>query len=133
MLKLGFATLLLSALFSVVLLAQGPDKKPAADVPTVRFGPTNYEPEGITIQAGQTVKFVNTSDFTHTVTDQPQPLQKDTGSARGDILPEGAQPFDSGEIQPQQTWEHKFTTKGTYRFHCQLHEMERMSGTINVQ
>jgi plastocyanin len=129
MLRAGFITLLLSTL----LLAQGPEKKPAADIPTVRFGPANYQPEGMTIQAGQTVRFVNTSDFTHTVTDQPQPLQKDTGSARGDILPKGAQPFDSGEIQPQQTWEHKFTTKGTYRFHCQLHEMERMSGTINVQ
>jgi plastocyanin len=129
MLRLSFAILLLP----ILLLAQGPDKNPAADIPTVRFGPTNYEPEGIAIQAGQTVRFVNTSDFTHTVTDEPQPDQKDTGSARGDILPKGAQPFDSGEIQPQQTWEHKFTTKGTYRFHCRLHEMERMSGTINVQ
>jgi plastocyanin len=127
--RVAFATLLLSLL----VMAQGPEKKAAADIPTVRFGPTNYEPEGITIQAGQTVRFTNTSDFTHTVTDQPQPDQKDTGSARGDVLPKGAQPFDSGEIQPQQTWEHKFTTKGTYRFHCREHEMERMSGTINVQ
>jgi plastocyanin len=129
MLRVAFASLFLS----LVLFAQGPGKTPAADIPTVRFGPTNYEPEGITIQAGQTVRFVNSSDFIHTVTDLPRPTQKDTGSARGDELPAGAQSFDSGEIQPQQTWEHKFTTKGTYRFHCRLHEMERMSGTVIVK
>ena len=129
MLRVAFATLILS----LFVFAQGPEKKPAAEIPTVRFGPTNYEPEGLTIQAGQTVRFVNTSDFTHTVTDRPQQDGKDVGSSLGDELPAGAMAFDSGDIEPQQTWEHKFTTKGTYRFHCRVHQMERMSGTISVR
>jgi plastocyanin len=127
--RAAFAPVLLAA----ALIAQAPtEKSPAAETPTVRFGPMDYRPEGISIQAGQTVRFTNSSDFTHTVSDLPKPAQKDTGSEIGDQLPAGEQPFDSGEIEPQQSWEHKFNTKGTYRFHCREHEMDRMSGTIIV-
>jgi plastocyanin len=125
---------LLIAVFAIPLAAQAQAKSPTpTEQPTIRFGPNFYQPDGITIQAGQTVRFINTSHFTHTVTDRPPPAQKRTGSDLGDQLPEGAEPFDSGDIFPQQNWEHKFTTRGTYRFHCREHEPDRMSGVIEVR
>jgi len=125
---------LLMAVLAVQLMAQSRTKGSApAEQPTIRFGQADYRPDGITIQSGQKVRFINTSDFTHTVTDRPLPAQKRTGSDLGDQLPRGAQSFDSGDIFPQQSWEHKFTTRGTYRFHCREHEPDRMTGVVEVR
>jgi plastocyanin len=127
-------SVLLLAGLMIPLMGQAPAKKSGpTGQPTIRFGPTDYRPDGITIQSGQTVRFINTSDFTHTVTDRPLPAQKDTGSDLGDQLPPGAQPFDSGQIFPQQSWEHTFTTRGMYRFHCREHVPDRMTGVVEVR
>jgi plastocyanin len=125
---------LLIAVCVIPMTAQAPAKGAApTEQPTIRFGQADYRPDGITVQSGQTVRFINTSDFTHTVTDRPLPAQKRTGSDLGDQLPSGEQPFDSGDIFPQQSWEHKFTTRGTYRFHCREHEPDRMNGVVVVR
>src|SRR5437868_8337026 len=92
---------------------------------------SSYRPEGISIKPGQTVRFVNNSTSTHTVTDTPAP-SKDKGSQRGDQLPAGEKAFDSGDIAPQQSWEHKFDSPGTYHFHCRYHDKDGMSGLVSV-
>jgi plastocyanin len=123
-----------SLAIAVVLAASAfaQNAKPASPSgPVMEMGALDFRPTGISIQSGQTVRFVNSSTSTHTVTDTPAP-SKDKGSQRGDQLPAGEKAFDSGDIAPQQSWEHKFTTPGTYHFHCRYHDKDGMSGVVNV-
>ena len=88
-----------------------------------------FEPAVIEIKAGQTVVWKNSSREVHTVTADP-------GQATNpqDVeLPEGAQRFDSGFLNPTQNYEHTFRTPGTYRYVCTLHEVQRMIGQIIVK
>ena len=80
-------------------------------------GATNYRftPATLTITVGDTVTWTNqTSDTPHTTT------------ANG-----GA--WDSGTLNPGQTFSHTFTTPGTFAYHCQFHQSLGMVGTIVVK
>jgi plastocyanin len=126
--------MLRTALSIVLLLASAmaqSEKSAAASQAIVHMGAFDYRPAGVSIKAGQTVRFVNGSTYTHTVTDKPLP-SKGVGSVRADELPAGEKPFDSGDIDPQRFWEHKFNAPGTYRFHCRYHQMDGMSGVVTV-
>src|SRR4051794_16498926 len=125
--KLSLAIVILTA----SCFAQNAKQSAPATPPTMEMGALDYRPIGLSIKAGQTVRFVNNSTSTHTVTDTPAP-SKDKGSQRGDQLPSGEKAFDSGDIAPQQSWEHRFTTPGTYHFHCRYHDKDGMSGVVNV-
>ena len=48
-------------------------------------------------------------------------------------LPGGAQTFDSGLLQPGQTFAHRFTVPGVYRYVCTLHESNGMKGVVIVK
>src|SRR4051794_37956283 len=95
------------ALLAASAFAQNAKQSAPAAQPTVEMGAFDYRPLGVSIKAGQTVRFVNNSTSTHTVTDTPAP-SKDKGSQRADQLPPGEKPFDSGDIDPQRAWEHRF-------------------------
>ncbi len=88
----------------------------------------NFSPQTATIKAGQVVLWRNQSLFGHTVTfdrtkaDNPNDV----------VLPAGAEPFSSGDIPPGETFAHKFTVPGTYRYICRKHEGQNMTGTIIV-
>jgi plastocyanin len=88
-----------------------------------------YMPSEITIRLGQTVVWKNTSDMPHTVTADPA-LAKDANSVR---LPEGAKPFNSGNMPPGAAYRHTFQVPGTYRYFCIPHEAAGMIGTVHVQ
>jgi plastocyanin len=88
-----------------------------------------FEPEIIEIKAGQTVAWKNSSREVHTVTADPR-LATDAQDVK---LPKGAQRFDSGFMNPGQTYEQTFRTPGTYRYVCTLHEVQRMIGQIVVR
>jgi plastocyanin len=88
-----------------------------------------YSPLSVTIAVGETVEWRNTSLMVHTVTADPSKATVD-GSV---ILPSRAQPFDSGNLNPQATYRHTFRTRGTYRYFCIPHEGTRMRGTVIVQ
>jgi plastocyanin len=47
-------------------------------------------------------------------------------------LPSGAQAWNSGDINPGQTFTHTFDTPGTYKYFCIPHEVAGMTGTIVV-
>jgi len=88
-----------------------------------------FEPATIEIKAGQTVVWKNSSREVHTVTADPG-----QATNRQDVeLPKGAKMFDSGFLNPSQTYEHTFRTPGTYRYVCTLHEVQRMIGQIIVK
>ena len=83
-----------------------------------------FEPSAVTMRAGEMVEWRNASRFRHTVTADPK-----LGTA---VLPAGATPFASGELQPGGTFRQMLTVPGTYRFFCMPHEGIGMTGTITV-
>ena len=94
-----------------------------------------FDPETLTVSAGDTVTFVNRSSETHTVT------------AYEDKLPEGAAYFASGGftseaeavdnlsdglVDPDETFEVTLAEPGTYAFYCIPHAGAGMTGRIVV-
>ncbi|EKD33199.1 MAG: Copper-binding protein, plastocyanin/azurin family [uncultured bacterium] len=71
-----------------------------------------YSPTSVTIKAGQTVRFLNSDSTTHTIT--------------ADNLTWG-----SGSITTGNQWIKKYTTAGTYTYHCSIHP--EMTGTVIVE
>lgn len=71
-----------------------------------------FTPGRIEIAAGTTVQWTNNDPLAHSV----------TAADRG---------FDSGLIQPGQSWAHTFTTPGTYDFACTPHPF--MKGVVIVR
>jgi plastocyanin/uncharacterized membrane protein len=88
-----------------------------------------FKPASLTIAMGTTVRWINTSKDAHTVTDDPHVAS----SAKDVAMPTGAQPFNSGKIQPGGTFEHKFTVPGRYKYVCEPHEEMDMKGEIEVK
>jgi len=88
-----------------------------------------FVPERLTIDRGQTVEWKNASDVVHTVTAMPE-RAVDRAHVR---LPEGAVPFDSGTIQPGQTYRYTFTVPGLYRYFSIPHETTGMIGEVEVR
>ena len=88
-----------------------------------------FEPATVEIRVGQTVEWENSSAEVHTVTADPH----QAGNAQDVEVPKGAQPFDSGYLNPDQTYRHTFNMPGTYRYVCTLHEIQHMIGHIIVK
>ena len=70
-----------------------------------------FSPAPITVEPGTTVTWVNQGQAPHTVTH--------TGGA-----------FDSGTLQPGESYSYTFNQAGTYAYYCQIHP--DMTGTIVV-
>ena len=82
-----------------------------ANSPTVAVTDTGFDPPNLTVHQGTTVVWAFGGQLPHTVT-------ADDGS------------FDSGILQPGQTWSFTFDELGDFHYACQLHPM--MMGTITV-
>jgi plastocyanin len=76
-------------------------------------GPAAFGQNPLTIAPGTTVTWTNQDDMPHTTT-------SDTGL------------WDSGLMQPGQSYSFQFTGGGTFPYHCQIHGEASMSGTIQV-
>jgi plastocyanin len=87
-----------------------------------------FDPQIVTINAGDTISWSNPSFVTHTVTFDPGKAQ----TASDVVLPAGVAPFDSGSLEQDQTFTHQFTVKGTYKYVCKFHEAMGMVGTVIV-
>jgi plastocyanin len=74
----------------------------------------DYEPREETLAAGTTVTWTNTGDMPHTVTKQDGP---------------GAD-FDSGTLDPGDTFEQTFDTPGEIAYHCTIHPQQTGSVTV---
>jgi len=89
-----------------------------------------FVPKKITIEAGQTVLWKNKpSEIAHTVTCDPG-LAEDKDNVQ---LPEGAKTFNSGEMQPGDTFTHTFKTAGEYTYFCIPHEAAGMVARVTVK
>lgn len=88
-----------------------------------------FTPEHVTIKKGGTITWRDTSGIIHTVTDDPT-MAVDPANAN---LPTGAEPWDSGNIEPGQTYSRTFDVAGDYTYFCIPHETAGMVGTITVE
>ncbi len=88
-----------------------------------------FVPENLAISVGDTVVWIIEGALPHTSTDKP-------GSAGVDehnILPEGAEPWDSGLLDPGETYRTVLTVAGNYTYVCLIHEAGGMIGRLTVQ
>jgi plastocyanin len=87
-----------------------------------------FDPDNLTVPKGTTVTWKNTSSIAHTATDDPAKAQN-----KGDaVLPAGAKPWDSGNVDPGRSWSYTFDTLGQYTYFCIPHELAGMIGHITV-
>lgn len=91
-----------------------------------------FSPDRVTIASGQTVTWVNASSMPHTATDDASKNPVAAAFPEYAQLPEGAEPWDSGILQPGESFSHTFTVPGTYSYFCIPHVMSGMLGTIEV-
>jgi plastocyanin len=128
---------LIGILFALILYPVTPERANAVDsvgagrsTVTVALTDTlRFEPAVITINAGDTVKWINNARVFHTVT-------CDSAKAKYPvdvILPAGAEPFDSGYLRPGDRFSHTFTVPGLYRYVCTSHEGVAMIGEVHVK
>lgn len=88
-----------------------------------------FQPETVTISVGDTVEWRNTSNLPHTVTFDPE----EAADAGNVVLPEGVDPFGSGNLSAGESFSHTFETPGRYQYVCLPHEMARMIGEVIVE
>ena len=96
---------------------------------TVGMTDMGFVPPAITVNVGDKVTWKNSSQVIHNVVD-------DSSKALSTIdvkLPSGAHPFDSGLLQPGQSFSRVFTEPGIYRYVCTLHEGSGMKGVVIVR
>jgi len=102
---------------AAVLTVSGssPDSVAAARKPvthTVTIDASRFEPETLSVAAGDTVVWVNKDLVAHTATSKP-----------------GA--FDSGLIAPGKSWKYKTKRAGNFAYTCTYHPT--MNGTLRVK
>lgn len=93
-----------------------PESAPAAKVTITNH--LTFIPHLVTIEAGESVLWVNGSNLLHTVTADPEYAYSELSFT----LPEGADPFHSGPLAPGHSFEHRFEVPGTYKYFCNEHE-----------
>ena len=102
--------LAIGAMATLWLAVSGPLSPIAAATQAVEIGDGFFGPSSLTVTVGDTVTWTNGDDSPHTVT------------------ADGA--FDSGNIEPGQSFSHTFTEPGTFTYVCQYHD--EMVATITV-
>ena len=87
-----------------------------------------FRPQGLAIAPGTTLRFVNRdAGNSHTATAYHPDL-----FGRPRRIPEGAMPWDSGFLLPDEAFEVTLERPGLYDYYCLPHEMAGMVGRIVV-
>jgi plastocyanin len=87
-----------------------------------------YDPSSLTIPMGTMVTWQNIGLQPHTVTCDPTKAENPAHV----LLPGNAQPWDSGQLYPGQTWSHTFDTPGNYIYFSRAKESDAMLGTLTI-
>ena len=101
----------LAALSLVALVLFAPAAGAQGKTMTVSIKNFAFDPPNATVTPGTTVTWVNNDQVPHTATAN-----------------DGA--FDSGTLQPGQSYSFKFDKPGTYAYHCNIHP--DMTATVTV-
>jgi plastocyanin len=119
------------AMVGLLIIAALQTAAPAADsdiVIKMLDMPPAFQPNLVTIKAGQTVEWENVGNEVHHATSDPSLAIKPKEVAN----PAGAEPFDSGFLRPGENFSHTFTIPGKYKYACVVHEAKGMVGEIVV-
>jgi plastocyanin len=98
----------------------------------------SFRPDELTVEAGTTVTFRNTSSHGHTVTAFQDSYPEDaeyfsTGGYGSEEEARSAWENDNGGVLTQgETFEHQFEIPGQYDYYCIPHLDAEMLGTIEV-
>ena len=87
-----------------------------------------FEPEELTVPVGDTVVWLNDGTLLHTATDEPGRA----GVPENNVLPAGAESWDSGLLDPRGAYRLVPTVSGDYTYLCTIHEAAGMVGRIRV-
>jgi plastocyanin len=85
-----------------------------------------FDPIGVLIKPGQRVRWICEANVHTTSAYHPS---NDNHSLR---IPDGARPWASDFLLPQQSFEVRLTVEGVYDYYCAPHEMAGMVGRIIV-
>jgi plastocyanin len=80
---------------------------------TIEINDYKFTPNDIIVRKGVTVIWVNKDSMPHTVTS------------------EGSEELKSVQLNPGETYNHTFTAKGSYAYHCNFHPY--MKAMVNVE
>jgi plastocyanin len=86
----------------------------AAKVVNVSIDNFKFTPAELTVPVGTTVKWTNRDDVPHTATSKGEPSL-----------------FDSKALDTDDSFSFTFSSPGTYRYYCKVHN--HMTGTITVK
>jgi plastocyanin len=126
------AVSIVSSLLTITLIAawvvNSRAAKPAIVINMMDM-PASFQPERMTIKAGDTVEWKNIGSQLHHVTTDPVAALKKSDVSN----PAGAKPFDSGFLKPGESFTQTFSVPGVYRYTCAVHEAKGMNGELVVQ
>jgi len=88
-----------------------------------------FVPARVTIKAGETITWKNASTEVREVVANPAKAKQGTEAA----LPPTTKPFDSGLLQPGETFSYTFTAPGVYRYFCSVNCSGSPVGEVIVQ
>ena len=91
--------------------------------------PASFQPAQISIKVGETVEWKNIGNSVHHASSDPSSAINPADVSN----PPGAKPFDSGFLQPGQSYSYTFTVAGKYKYVCAPHETSGMSGEVLVR
>jgi plastocyanin len=109
--KLAYAAPLVAASSRLGTLEAAAAVSPAGGTARVAIVDFAFEPETLRIALGTTVEWTNRGAEDHTAT-------ADDGS------------FDSGVLEPGQSFHHTFGTVGTFPYFCDIHEFMRATVVV---
>ena len=124
----GIAGIMAVAAFVGVRLTSASASTPPTVVKMIDM-PATYEPAKITIKVGETVEWKNVGNSVHHASSDPSAAVNPAEVSN----PPGAKPFDSGFLQPGQSYTYTFTVPGTYKYICAPHETSGMVGEVTVR
>jgi len=91
--------------------------------------PAKFVPDPVKIKVGDTITWVNKGETIHTATTDPTSAPDPSWAS----VPKGADTWDSGYLNPGDTWSYTFKVPGTYKYFCITHVNEGMKAEIDVE
>lgn len=90
---------------------------------------TRFAPSSLTVSRGALVTWRNNGTSIHTVTSDRALAHNDAHA----VQPDGAEPWDSGELGVAERFTQRFDVPGEYVYFCRVHEDADMIGVIEVR
>jgi plastocyanin len=125
---LGIGVVAAIAAFVGVHLISASASTPPIEVKMVDM-PATFQPAKLSIKVGETVEWKNVGNSVHHASSDPSTAVNPAEVSN----PAGAKPFDSGFLQPGQSFTYTFTVPGTYKYICAPHETSGMLGEVVVK